>query len=328
MGAGQDWFKCELDQATLGALSRRSNRRGMARFGAFFAILGALGAALVWTWGSAWAVPALLAYSAVWSFANAAGHEACHGTPFRSLALNRSLLYATSWMMSWEPVSVKWIHARHHSHTSELGEDAEYLLPNPIKWRDLLSLASGWNQAWGYNKELVLLALGKMAPLMRKAVPPPDAPKVFRNARVFLASYAAIVGASVWTMSWLPVCLLLLPRVIGEPAHGVLRITQHGALATGVKDHRFTTRTMRVNPALGFFYCNMNYHIEHHMFPSVPFHALGQLHEQVKAQMPVPSRGVFGALGEVLATKRRQQADPTHVFQPLFPGAALRVAPS
>ena len=70
----------------------------------------------------------------------------------------------------------------------------------------------------------------------------------------------------------------------------------------------------------------MNYHIEHHMFPSVPFHALGRLHERVKAQMPVPSRGVFGTLGEVLATKRRQQADPTHVFQPLFPSAALRVA--
>ena len=89
----------------------------------------------------------------------------------------------------------------------------------------------------------------------------------------------------------------------------------------GAEQDRFTTRTMRVNPLLAFFYCNMNYHIEHHMFPSVPFHALGRLHERVKAQMPAPSRGVFGALGEVLATKRRQQADPTHVFQPRFSGA-------
>lgn len=36
MGAEQDWFKCELDQATLGALSQRANRRGIARFGAFY----------------------------------------------------------------------------------------------------------------------------------------------------------------------------------------------------------------------------------------------------------------------------------------------------
>ncbi|MYH69653.1 MAG: hypothetical protein F4147_06010, partial [Gammaproteobacteria bacterium] len=114
------------------------------------------------------------------------------------------------------------------------------------------------------------------------------------------------------------VSLLLLPRALGAPVHGVLRITQHGALATGIKDHRYTTRTMYLNPVLQFFYCNMNYHVEHHMFPMVPFHALKRLHESVREQMPVPSKGVIGAMGEVFTTKSRQKTDAGHVLQPVF----------
>ena len=314
----QDWFKCDIDRKTLRALSRRANRPAFVHFGGYFTILSGLGAALAFTWGSWWAPAVILLYSALWSFANAAGHEACHGTPFKSHSLNQALLYLCSWMLSWEPISLKWVHARHHSYTSDVGNDAEYLLPNPIRWADILSLAAGWNQVWHYNKELVQLAFGHVNYFIRESVPASELPGVLRNARVFLLSYLAIIGVSVWMQTWLPVCLLLLPRAIGAPVHGILRMTQHGALATGIKDHRLTTRTMKLDPVLQFFYCNMNYHVEHHMFPMVPFHALEDLHETVRDQMPVPSKGVSGAMAEVLLTKSRQKKDPGYVFQPEF----------
>ena len=314
----QDWFKCDIDRKTLKALSKRADRPAILHFGAYFTVLACLSAALVHTWGSWWAVGVMMLYSAVWSFGNAAGHEACHGTPFRSHGLNQALLYLCSWMLSWEPVSLKWVHARHHTHTSDVGSDAEYLLPNPVRWLDILSLACGWNQVWHYNKELVQLAVGHANHFIRVSVPETELPRVFRNARLFLGSYIAIIGIAVWMQSWLPICLLLLPRALGAPVHGVLRITQHGALATGIKDHRFTTRTMSLNPVLQFFYCNMNYHVEHHMFPMVPFHALKRLHETVREQMPIPSKGVFGAMGEVFATKSRQKEAPGYVLQPVF----------
>ena len=320
----QDWFKCDVDRKTLKALSRRADGPGILQFGTYFTILIGLAAVLVYTWGTWWAVAVMLLYSAVWSFANAAGHEACHGTPFRSHTLNQTLLYVCSWMLSWEPVSLKWVHARHHTYTSDVGNDAEYLLPNPVRWADILSLAGGWNQVWHYNKELVQLTFGYANYFIRESVPASELPAVFRNARLFLSSYVVIIGVSAWMQTWLPVCLLLLPRAIGAPVHGILRITQHGALATGVKDHRLTTRTMHLNPLLRFFYCNMNYHVEHHMFPMVPFHALKALHERVKDQMPVPSKGVTGAMAEVFATKARQKTDPWYVYQPEFKGLGAR----
>ena len=38
-------------------------------------------------------------------------------------------------------------------------------------------------------------------------------------------------------------------------------------------DHRLNSRTVYMNPISRFIYWNMNYHIEHHMFPMVPYHA-------------------------------------------------------
>ena len=54
--------------------------------------------------------------------------------------------------------------------------------------------------------------------------------------------------------------------------------TQHAGLAEDVLDHRLNCRTVYMNPISRFIYWNMNYHVEHHMFPMVPYHALPRLH--------------------------------------------------
>ena len=50
-------------------------------------------------------------------------------------------------------------------------------------------------------------------------------------------------------------------------------LLQHGGLADNVTDHRLNSRTVYMNPVSRFIYWNMNYHVEHHMFPMVPYHA-------------------------------------------------------
>ena len=44
-----------------------------------------------------------------------------------------------------------------------------------------------------------------------------------------------------------------------------------------------------MNPVSRFIYWNMNYHVEHHMFPMVPYHALPKLHELIKDDLPAPN---------------------------------------
>ena len=65
-------------------------------------------------------------------------------------------------------------------------------------------------------------------------------------------------------------------------------LLQHIGLADNVIDHRLNTRTVYMNPISRCIYWNMNYHVEHHMFPMVPYHALPRLHDLIKHDLPVP----------------------------------------
>ncbi|MCQ3806019.1 MAG: fatty acid desaturase [Acidimicrobiia bacterium] len=308
------WFKATLPRETLTRLSRRTDGEALRRIAAYFALLGGLGAlsVLLWVRGSWWFLAIYGAYCFVWSFSNATGHEACHYTPFRQLWLNNALLYTNSWMQNWEPVTVRWVHARHHTYTSMVGDDAEYLLPNPIKRRDLANLVLGTNHFWNYNKELAQLAFKRPNDSIREAVPEDDLPLTARNARVFLVLYATVIGSCLVLWTPLPAVMLMLPRVVGEPMHGVLRALQHGGLETEAADHRRTTRSMCVSRPLQWLYCNMNFHIEHHMYPMVPFHALPELHTEIKDQLPEPTPGVRAGMVEIVTTMRRQRTDPDY----------------
>ena len=76
-------------------------------------------------------------------------------------------------------------------------------------------------------------------------------------------------------------------------------LLQHIGLADNVIDHRLNTRTVYMNPISRFIYWNMNYHVEHHMFPMVPYHALPRLHELIKHDLPEPNPSMWHAYREV-----------------------------
>ena len=75
---------------------------------------------------------------------------------------------------------------------------------------------------------------------------------------------------------------------------------QHGGLRDNVTDHRLNTRTVLMNPFSRFIYLNMNYHIEHHMFPLVPYYNLPKLHEVIKDDLPPPNKSICSAYAEML----------------------------
>ena len=132
------------------------------------------------------------------------------------------------------------------------------------------------------------------------------------EAQAYMLGYLAIIFWSLAAQSWLPVLMLILPRVLGAPVHGVMLATQHIGMAQDIPDHRHTTRTMIVNPVLRMLYWNMNYHIEHHVFSQIPFHALPALHEAVRDQCPPPTQGIGRALIEIATTINRQRQEPTY----------------
>ena len=74
-----------------------------------------------------------------------------------------------------------------------------------------------------------------------------------------------------------------------------------------------------MNPVFRFIYWNMNYHVEHHMFPMVPYHALPALHAEVADDLPVP----YAACSPPIGRSSRRSA-PAARARLLRAGASFR----
>ena len=121
-----------------------------------------------------------------------------------------------------------------------------------------------------------------------------------------MAIYAATIALALSMGSLLPLMVIGLPRLYGAWHHVLTGVLQHAGLAENVLDHRLNSRTVYMNPISRFIYWNMNYHIEHHMFPMVPYHALPRLHDRIRDDLPQPSRSMLAAYREVIPILLRQ----------------------
>jgi fatty acid desaturase len=99
-------------------------------------------------------------------------------------------------------------------------------------------------------------------------------------------------------------------------------LMQHGGLAENVLDHRLNSRTVLMNPVFRFVYWNMNYHIEHHMFPMVPYHNLPKLHEALKHDLPQPYANSWQAYREIIPAMLQQLRDPEYHIRRQLPDSA------
>jgi fatty acid desaturase len=74
--------------------------------------------------------------------------------------------------------------------------------------------------------------------------------------------------------------------------------SQHFEKEENTIDLRRSTRSLRPNWLIDLFYWNMSFHIEHHLYPTVPFFALPKLNALIKDRLPEPE-GILSATGSV-----------------------------
>jgi fatty acid desaturase len=175
--------------------------------------------------------------------------------------------------------------------------------------------------------KMLRYAAGKLNNDEKDFIPEGEQPKVIGVARVWTAIYAATIAACFYMGSILPLMLIGLPRMYGAWHHLMTGLTQHIGLAEDVLDHRINCRTMYINPFSRFVYWNMNYHVEHHMFPMVPYHRLPELHKEIRADCPPPYRGFWAAYREIIPTLLRQLKDPTYIVRRQLPPTARPTPP-
>jgi len=318
-----DWYRSPIDRKLLKDLMKRSDSPALRDTAIWLGLLVATGAAGVALWGSWWAVPFLIVYGVLYaSAADSRWHECGHGTAFRTRWMNNVIYEIASFLMMRNPVVWRWSHARHHTDTIIVGRDPEIAGMRPpqliIIGLNFLGIVSA-PQSFA---AILRNALGSLSADEADFVPERERPRAYRVARIHMAIYGATVLACIATGSILPAMLIGLPRFYGIWLLLVMGLPQHLGLAEDVLDHRLNSRTIYMNRMLRFIYMNMNYHMEHHMYPMVPYHRLHDLHEAIKADCPAPSPSLWQAWCEIIPCVFRQLKDPHYFIRPALPAGA------
>ena len=326
--ANAAWYRTDLPRAKMKELVKRTDApaiRDTIIWLLSFVVLGGLAIYLYPTW---WSVPFFLAYGVLYgSSTDSRWHECGHGTAFRTQWMNDAIYNLACFMIMREPVVWRWSHSRHHTDTIIVGRDPEIAIMRPTVILKVIGAFFAIPQTWAAIKKLLLHVSGKLDPEEVTFIPDMELPRIFGTARVWLAIHVAVILLALYMGSWLPVLLVgPLPAMYGAWLHVLTGITQHGGLAEDVLDHRLNSRTVYMNPLLRFLYWNMNYHVEHHMFPMVPYHALPRLHAEIKADLPPPSLSVIDAYREIIPAVWRQRTEPGYYVPRSLPKRAAPVA--
>jgi Na+-transporting NADH:ubiquinone oxidoreductase subunit F len=323
--AEADWYQCPVPRETMRHLLERRDGPAIRDTILWFALILSAGTATYALWGSWWAIIPYLIYCVLYaSTSDSRWHESGHGTAFKTDWMNNALYEIASFMVMRESTVWRWSHTRHHSDTIIVGRDPEIAVPLPPNLVAIVMKFFNINVYPTYFKGILMHSLGRLSDDEKTFIPATEFPKIYHRARIYIAIYAAVIGLSVFGHSILPLMLVGLANVFGAWLLPVYGLTQHAGLAENVLDHRLNCRTVYMNPIHRYLYWNMNYHVEHHMFPLVPFHALPKLHAAVKDDCPTPYPSLLAAWREIVPTILRQIKDPAYHVKRRLPEPKIR----
>ena len=281
------------DKAALTETSDAAGLRHLAGHAGLILLIGGLIAVRVPLWQLLLPVQGLLIISLFML-----EHECTHKTPFRSPALGDWVGRVCGVLILLPFEWFRYFHLAHHRFTNIPGRDPELAREKPETRAAWVWHVIGLHVWWGNAKLLLRLVTGreKAEYLPRNALP-----RMEREARGMLALFLLAALSLFWT----PVLLWvwILPAVIGQPFLRVYLLAEHGDCPR-VANMFENTRTTFTTAIVRFLAWNMPYHVEHHVFPSVPFHRLPDLHRLIREHLQVTANGYAEFTRDYLARRR------------------------
>lgn len=235
----------------------------------------------------------------------AMSHETAHGTAFRTRWLNETVMWICALLYLEEPLHRRYTHTNHHTYTWHVGKDSQMPFDTPMTLAVWIIEISGFSLTRFHIRRLIQLASGHYPETLRSVVPENEFPRLRRNARSFLGIYIAIGVAISFGATWLW-WFLILPTLLGRPIVLLMTLIQHVEMAENSASILNSTRSCRSSPIASFLYLNMENHVEHHLYPQVPFFALPALHGELQDQLPSPDPGFWRTNLEVLSVVIRR----------------------
>ena len=218
------------------------------------------------------------------------GHEGFHLSLHRNKTVSAWLgICASSMVLSFAQVGVAITHALHHRDTNGPEDpDLRLFSPHQTFWRRLLFGRLGVNRVFLANT----IRLACDWPL-RVSVVVPFRPGQLRTlARVNLLSSSAFAALYAWAVVVSPMRALAaigLPHLLAILLSGLRPYLEHAGTEIGsFRDARSYT-----SPIYTVLFYGNNFHLEHHLYPSVPCYRLAALHRRLVAEGYHARMGAF-----------------------------------
>lgn len=290
-----------LSAQTLRSLNQKSNLAGALRFGAHCAVIALSG--YVWGWALhnelyGWGLLALTAQGVSLAFMFCAVHECVHRTAFANGRANDAIAWIAGCLSFYNSTFYRRYHKWHHRYTRIAGKDPELLDLEPQNWAEYLWLLSGIPWWIGKIKGHVKVALGQLEGCYY--LPESSHESVIRSTRLQLGGYGAIALVSILSgHPWFLFTYWILPLAIGQPLLRFVLLAEHTGCTYNDNALANTRTTLTLWP-LQFLMWNMPYHAEHHLYPSVPFHALPQAHTVLEKHFATVDSGYVRVNKEIV----------------------------
>jgi fatty acid desaturase len=225
-------------------------------------------------------------------------HEATHKTPFASLAVNEWAGRLAGFLLVLPFEWFRYFHLAHHRWTNIDGKDPELLGEKPETWRAWVWHVSGLPYWWSEVRLMVALVRGRAE---GEYLPEGAKGRIVTEARWMALGYLCVALSLLW--SPLALWVWIVPVLLGQPFLRLYLLAEHGDCPR-VANMFQNTRTTFTNRIVRFLAWNMPYHVEHHVWPAVPFHRLPEVHGLMKEELKVTAEG-YAAFTRAYLERRR-----------------------
>jgi len=232
-------------------------------------------------------------------------HETAHKTAFRSRVLNVAVGNLSAFLIGLPYEYYYLFHWDHHRYTQDPEKDPELIVgPKPGSDTQLAIAYSGLLQVLVRIRLMLRHALtGKVTVPW---IPQNKRESIVTEARLYLTGYLLLLVASLALHSAILLWVWVVPLLAGQLILRPYLYAEH----TGCERTRSAfenTRTTMTGRIMKWFAWNMPYHVEHHAYPTVPFHALPKLNAIVDGHIVYRGRNYRAVTRETWAWFRRQR---------------------
>jgi fatty acid desaturase len=297
-----------LSAASVRELSVKSNLAGALRAASHYGMILIVGT-MIWLvssrYGVLWALPLIAVQGYFVAFLFMVVHETAHKTAFRSRAVNVAVGNLSAFAIGLPYEYYCLFHWDHHRYTQDPDKDPELILgQKPASDTQLAIAYTGLLQVFTRVRLMLRHALtGRVTvpwiPESRRAM-------IVREARLYVACYLALLAGSLLLHNAILLWVWIVPVLAGQLILRPYLYAEH----TGCERTRSAfenTRTTMTGAVMKWFAWNMPYHVEHHAYPTVPFHALPKLNAMVDDHIVFRGTNYRAVTRETWAWFRRQR---------------------